>query len=187
MASSVQGDKPPSDTRMFMRGTGTLFQAMGIALLLTACGVWAISGYVVKPVSNPPQQWRSYLTSEHLPASLLALGILTSFVGGLGLSAAGIGLQGERPSSGRAALIVCGVLSILLLAIAFSCVVFAKLWIGGAIATALGLVATVLFLFAWRCASDIKRDPPPPDSVVTDEFLENYRRERAERLSKYNP
>lgn len=185
-----QNDEPSPDTRdtrMFIRGTGSLFQAIGMVWLFSACGVWFLSGYVVEPASHPPQQWRSYLAGEHLPASLLAIGILASFVGGLGLSATGMGLQGERPSSGKAALIVCSCLTIIFWGIAFSYVVLAKQWIGGAVAALLGLASTVLLLFAWRCAYEIKRDPPPQDSVVTEEFLEKYRRERAERLSKYDP
>ena len=63
----------------------------------------------------------------------------------------------------------------------------------GVIATAVlaalfGFFTTVLVLLAAHSASVLKKHPPPEDQGnATEEILEEFRRQRAERLKDYEP
>ena len=116
---------------------------------------------------------------DDLAAALLTIGAAASLVGGVGLVGAGIGLQGERPSSGIVAALVTGLLSLVFWSI-FGLYCFkTESWSGRIASLFFAGLASSLFALAVRAAMILRRFPPPPDqNVVTDEFLEQYRTRR---------
>jgi hypothetical protein len=100
--------------------------------------------------------------------------IVASFTGGLGLLAAGVGLQGEHPRSGTAALIVSGGLA----AVWWGCLI-AFLAAGGSLlqcvlAILMALASTILFLLAGASARVLSLYPPPADrNVAPAELFRN--------------
>lgn len=177
-------EKAPSP-RAFAIGTGVVLQTAGILFVVGAFCCWGLSSLVEKPAKVPETRWMDYLAGDRLPAAALTLGIVVALVGGLGMLAAGVGLQGERPSSGWIASVVTGVTAALYWVLCG--VLLVKVGsVVGAIATAtLGAVMSCLFALSWRSASVLRRFPPPADqSVVTEEFLEEHRRAREERRRK---
>ncbi|RME41491.1 MAG: hypothetical protein D6788_01095 [Planctomycetota bacterium] len=148
---------------------GQAFLGVGIALLLTACGFGAFGEWMSPPSSTPPT------ASGERPASatIALLATMVAGVGGMGLLAVGLAMQGEHPGSGRAGTIIAGAVTIVSLALTIA----AGLADGGGrgLAVGTGLVAIVGFCMtalAAHAASVLKRHPPPPDrSTVTDEFL----------------
>lgn len=184
-ASPANGDSDPTESAIsltaFATGTGFAFQVVGTALIMAACALWAISGPMSWPDAEPVNRWIDYLTGTTSPAAAVTVGLLTSFVGGAGLLAAGVGLQHERRSSGPFALLVTGTMS---LAYWF---VFGRLiaseggWLLITLAGIVAVMATPLVPFAWRSAAILKRYPAPKHNIVTDEFLEELQREKDER------
>ena len=155
-------------------GAGFVFQCVGGVFLLGVCCVWSFTTYFNPPSPQPNAHWM-----DNLAAALLTIGAAATLVGGVGLVGAGIGLQGERPSSGIVAALVTGFLSLLFWSICGLYFFKTESW-GGRIASLLfaGL-STSLFGLAARSAILMRRFPPPPDqNVVTDEFLEQYRTRR---------
>lgn len=119
---------------------------------------------------------------DNLAAALLTIGAAATLAGGVGLCGVGIGLQGERPSSGIAAFIVTGLLG-LTFWIIFGIYCFrTDSWSGRITALLFAGVTSSLFALAIRSAMILRRFPPPQDqNVVTDEFLEAYRTQRRSR------
>jgi hypothetical protein len=119
------------------------------------------------------------LSGDRFETAMATLLIVVSLVGGLGLVAAGIGMQAERPRSGGAGMWASG-----LMAIGCGVAGVARL-IHGSPPSALigpvviGVMATALFLLAGHSRQILRQFPAPADqNVVDDAFLEEHRRSR---------
>lgn len=175
------GESPPSPAspRAFATATGFVFQVAGAICALGSCCIASISGFVFSPASSPAEHWFSYLSADRFETAMATLLIVVSLVGGLGLVAAGIGMQAERPRSGGAGMWASG-----LMAIGCGVAGVARL-IHGSPPSALigpvviGVMATALFLLAGHSRQILRQFPAPADqNVVDDAFLEEHRRSR---------
>jgi hypothetical protein len=177
-AKSEPADLQPvrSSPRDFAIHTGYAFQTVGSVLLLGSCCIWSLSGRWITKVDRPTAHWTDHLQGDRLPAAVLTIAIAASLIGGAGLIGVGIGLHGERPGSGRAAMVVTGAMAII-----YGCCAVTLFWakaIGGAVISAgFAVFATLLLLLAAGSASVLRRFPPPPDqNRVTDDILRQLSR-----------
>ena len=176
--SSPPVDEPPSATA-FATGTGAVFQSVGVIFVLGVFLFWVLTTYFIPPSAEGGAHWSDDLRGDRLSAALLTFGVAATIVGGLGLIGAGIGLQGERPSSGNMAMLVTGVLMIVYWS---NCALFffgTESWIGTLLSGGFAVAGTLLFALALRSAAILRQFPPPPGhNVVTDEFLDQIRSQR---------
>ncbi len=156
---------------------------MFIAALAGVISVW-----VVPKANEPLLSWTDFFQKEHLPSALMTIVLLNTFIGGLAMMAAGVGLQGERRSSGRVALIVTGLMDFCYFAIMIAYIVALGRILPALIVFLLSLVIAVMFALAKNSASILRKFPPPPDlNAATPELLEEFRQKRFERLKHYEP
>ena len=106
------GQAPPPSPRAFATTTGAVFQVIGSIVAFGSCCILSISGLVFSPASQPAEQWLSYLSGDRFETAMATLQIVVSLVGGLGLIAAGIGMQAERPRSGGVGMWVSGLMAL---------------------------------------------------------------------------
>ena len=186
-SSITPGDSFPSP-RAFAIGTGVAFQTIGSIYAFIAILAWAISAWILPRASGPAAQWTDFLAHENLPAAMITILILVSFVGGLALIAAGVGLQGERRRSGIVAMTVSGLMVPCYVVVAIILLVALNRIFTAIGILVLALPAGVLFMLAGYSASILRKFPPPPDlNAATPELLEEFRRKRLERLKHYDP
>lgn len=188
-SSASEGSSPPPDApRRFASATGFVLQGVGVVLLIASCVVWvATSRLAAVPKEQTPETWLHYLRGPHAGAAVLTLNLLVTLVGGLAFTAAGLGLQVGKRTSGRLAVASCSVLtlvyagsSVFLLAVHGSLM--------GLLAVPPALLCGGLLVLCLRSAAVLRRHPPPSDyHVATPEILEEYRRRREERLREYDP
>ena len=173
------GEAPPPSPRAFATATGAVFQVIGSIFAFGSCCILSISGLVFAPASQPAEQWFSYLSGDRFETAMATLQIVASLVGGLGLIAAGIGMQSERPRSGAVGMWSSGLL-MLGCGVAIAARVIHGSPIPGLIVpVVMGVVTTAMFLLAGHSRQILRRFPPPADQyVVDDEFLEEYRLKR---------
>lgn len=179
---------PVTSPRAFAIGTGVVFQTAGGILLFGACLFWGITAWAVPSVSKPLANWTDFFRGEHLPSALMTVALLGTLLGGAALLAVGVGLQGERPSSGRAAMLVTALLTVCYVIVAVTYVVALGHYLAAFVVIALGLLSAVLFMLAGHSASILREFPPPADlNAATPELLEEFRQKRLERLKHYEP
>jgi peptidoglycan/LPS O-acetylase OafA/YrhL len=179
-------DRPPTDEpgnpRAPVIWSGAVFQGVGIVLTLSGCAVWGVSGYFQQPADQPAASWLDFFQDRSGPA-LWTLGVLASFLHGLLMTAAGMGLQGERPRSGRLALGVCLLFAAVYLVLAVAIAVLSGRWLWPLVPLALTALTLSLLPLASRSASLLRQFPPPPDlNRATPEIMAEHRRKREERL-----
>lgn len=180
-ASVDKGANP----RNFAMGTGVVFQSVGCILLFGGCCLWSISGHVVTPDTAPPESWLGYFSSR--PSAVAwTLGVTTSFVGGLGLAALGVGLLGERASSGKLSVIATAILVVSYLVVAGMLGFAESRWGAAIVPILLAGVMFVLFLLSLRSSYLFRRFPPPPHTEATEEILDDIRKRREERRKYYD-
>ncbi len=168
--------------RAFVTATGLVFQLTGLVHIFLAGGYWLISGRVQAEAPVRIDSLREYVQAQNVLLSVTTVWVLAAVSGGLAMVAFGIGLQGEKRSSGLGAMISSGMLAL----VAMLCGISYLVWgpaIGRAIIAGLEFAtATVLFLLAGHSADELRRHPPPENqSVVDDEWLEEYARNRRAR------
>lgn len=174
--------------RAFASATGTIFQTVGVVFLLGSCLFWSFSGAVVPRTTDHIQRWTQFLSAKHAPMAALGVGMLTTFVGGIALVAMGVGLTGEKRHSGTVATIVALVMTLIYGALSGILLLAVGSVVASVVAAAFAFVCCVLFLLAAQSASVLRRFPPPPEQgKATEEFLDEERRKRTERLQKYDP
>lgn len=163
----------------FVSATGYCFQGIGLVFTLGGCCLWSVSGCFQQQAPLRATSFAEFAGSADRVQIIEMIDMVVTFAGGLGLLAAGIGLQGEAPKSGRWALIVSGVLAATWIG-SVPAFVLAGAGVGRIImAVVLAVVTTILFLLAGNSARLLKLHPPDPDrNVVTDEFLEQQRQRR---------
>jgi len=182
---SDDASKSTTSPRAFAIRTGQLCQTLGMTFLFGACCLWSLSGRLVTQADQPAKRWTDYLTGDRLPAAVLTLDLIVTLLGGLGLLAAGIGLNAERRGSGTVAAVTAGAMSLAYWASCLTLAMYAGSWAATLTAAAFGVVATILFLLSLHSTAILRQFPPPTDqNVVTDEFLERYQRERRERRNR---
>lgn len=166
-----------ASARKTVQAVGQAFQAVGALFVLGSCLVWVLSAWTFRAAKRPPSHWLEYLSGEHLPAAALTVGIFTTLVGGIGLGAVGMGLQGERPTSGRAAVVVTTVLAGLYWGLFFLLLLApAGSWLFALVAAVLAVGSTILISLAAHSADLLRRFPPPTDqNVVREDDLEGTR------------
>lgn len=180
--------QPAPSPRAFAMGSGFVFQTVGGILVLASCIVGGISAWAVPKASAPLLSWMDFFRGENLPSALMTVALLTSLVGGLALLAVGLGLQGERASSGRAAMIASGLMSASYTIVALAYVVILGRVVSALFVFALAALAALLFMLAGHSASILRKFPPPSDlNDATPELLEEFRQKRLERLKHYEP
>lgn len=179
---------PEPSPRAFAIGTGAVFQTIGLLMVLAACIAWAISAFAIKSNTQPASKWSDFLREPYLASALLTLALAATLIGGLALLAVGVGLQGERRNSGRAAMIATGFVTTAYLLVSVLYVVGLQLYVRAIFFLLLGLASVVLFMLAGHSASILKKFPPPPGlNDATAELLEEFRQKRLERLKHYDP
>lgn len=182
-------DYPPrhrdagSNPRTFAIGTGAVLQTVGTLLALGGCCLWSTSNYFLRPADGPAARWSDFLFANPAAAAW-TIGMLTSFVGGIGLIAAGVGLQGERASSGRIAMFVSGTMTLIFVGLVVWLVIHAA-YLAALTPLALAVICGFLLALSGHSASILKHFPPPEDlSRATPEILEEHRRRREERIKE---
>ena len=174
--------------RAFATATGTVFQTAGTVFLLGSCCFSSISGLLVPHVEGGLERWTDLFTMEHASTAALAVGLITTFVGGIALITVGVGLTGEKRRSGTVATVIALVMALTYWTLSGVLALALGLIAAAVVAAILAIISTVLFLLAGHSASVLKKFPPPPDqSAATDEILEEFRRKRAQRLEDYEP
>jgi hypothetical protein len=174
--------------RAFAMGSGLVFQTVGGLLVFAACLIWGISAWTIPKASTPLANWIDFFRGENLPSALMTIALLTSFVGGLALLAVGLGLQGERPSSGRAAMITSTLMAACYLVVAIAYAFALGRIFSALIVFALTVLAFLLFMLAGHSSAILRRFPPPAGlNDATPELLEEFRQKRLERLKHYEP
>lgn len=179
-----RGEAPP---RAFATGTGYALQVAGLLLALGSCLFWFFSRRVIAPSVDGDAGWLQHLRGESSVPAILTVVAATSLVGGIGLMTVGTGLQAERRTSGRDAMIVTGCMVGI-----YSCVCALLLfsigsWVAAIPVGILAVISAVLFMLAGHSASILRKYPPPPDqNVVTEEFRRKFNEERRERMKKYD-
>jgi len=174
--------------RAFVTATGLVFQAVGMIMLFGSCCFWSFSGHVVEPSDVPAAQWTDYLRGERLPAALLTICVVVTFVGGIALTAAGVGLQGEKLRSGRFAMAVAAPMALIYGTAGVILVTRTDLWVRGLMPILFAAVSILLFMLAGHSSSLLRQFPPPADQhVATEEFLRQHKEERLKRLQEYDP
>lgn len=188
-------DEAERKARSFVRGTGAVFQVVGIFLLFGACCVWPVTGGASggapspadaprETAAEPSEFGRSSVGRPALPLVLLAV----TLVGGFACAACGVGLQAERLGAGRIAALVAGLQALGLFAVAIAEVAGQGASVRALLAGGLAVLSAFLFLVAFESGRLLRRFPPPPDlGEATPEFMEEYRRKRLERLQNYDP
>lgn len=185
--NSLFGTTSPSP-RAFAIGTGVTCQYIGFFFLLGACVACALAAWLLPSASQPTDKWTDFLKGDRLPTAILTLSLVVTFLGGIAWMAVGVGLQGERPGSGVAAMIVSGILTALYVVATVWLIAAAQLFLPAVFPIGMALVSFAVFMLAAHSATVLRRFPPPPDqSAATPEFLDEYRQKRIERLSAYDP
>ncbi len=179
----TESDNP----RAFVTGAGFVLQGAGMIFMFGACGVWLFSAFFIEKADTPVDKWADYLNSSSSAAAYITLGLVTCLVGGIGLAAVGVGLQGEKPSSGYWAMGITGLMAGLFAVLSATLFLREGYWGIGLVAASLFVGSVGLFLLASYSAGILKKHPPPPDlNDFTDDLLEEYRVKRDERRKKFD-
>lgn len=179
-------DGPPNP-RALVTASGYVFQVLGGSLIFAACGGWLVCALTSPAATTPAARWTDYLAGPNLATALLTLGLFTGFVGGLGLMAAGLGMQGEKKSSAMTGMVVGGSMALVYLVLAILLMASAQRYALGAAALILVVLCGGAAILAAISHSTLCGFPPPDDyNLLTDEIMEDIRRRRDERRKEYD-
>jgi FtsH-binding integral membrane protein len=158
-------DQPSDENpRAFSQGTGYVLQIVGLILTFGGCCVCSLLGWYQDETDVPINSPADYFAQPNLSLALAALNLFASFAGGLGLLGAGIGLQGDRPRSGKIAMAVTATLALI-----FAATAAVHLFITHSLAPAItaavfAAAMTLLFLLAGNSARVLRENPAPEDA-----------------------
>ncbi|QOJ04497.1 MAG: hypothetical protein HRU71_13795 [Planctomycetia bacterium] len=155
------GPEEPSP-RAFCHATGFVYQSAGFLLALSTCCWWSFTGrFQAEARPAEPDRQVVVLTEDATAAQKWSLAaVCVNFIGGLALTAAGIGLQSDRLRSGR------GVMTLTASAALFHWSYFVTAaWTFGGMgrlitSAVLALAWTVFFLLAGVSHGVLRRHPP---------------------------
>jgi hypothetical protein len=177
--SSLVEDELSVQRRGFVTTTGVVCQIAGIVFVLGACGFGSLSGWFQKQSSHPVETLGDYLAAENLGFATATVATLGSFVLGLGLVAAGVGLQGERAGSEKLAMVCGGLLGLIWLGAAVVMGIELGSWVRAFGCMIVSGACLVVFMLAGNSARLMKLSPPPQDQgEVSDDFLESLKKGR---------
>lgn len=176
--SNMASESQPSP-RDFVINTGYVFQLVGFVFGLGACCFWSFSGRAMEQTTSPAAQWSDFLIGEHASAAILTLGVVTTMIGGAGLVALSVGLQGEKPGSGKAAVVLSTLLTAIYAALLILSFLNESSWSSRITMGAFALITATLVPLAIRSASILREFPPPDDlHVVTDDYIDPLSKNR---------
>ncbi len=152
-----------------------------------ALAVWLLMLWLIPHRTDAPTEPPPFSNAEHRIEMLLTLTLLASLVGGLLYLVVGLGLQGERRESGVVAMTSSGLMTVVFVGAAGAFVYMADTILLAGIPILLACVSVILFLLGRHSAAVLKKYPPPPDlSRASPEFLEELRRNEADRLKEFD-
>ncbi|HEY3245982.1 MAG TPA: hypothetical protein VGM03_21780 [Phycisphaerae bacterium] len=187
---AAAGHATPLPTpRAFVSATGLLFQVVGVIYVLGGCCLWSLAGQLI----DRPAEVRSWWSTQGAGENVLVAGgrdvrplwaqragaaaVVGTFLGGLALTAFGIGMQGEKQRSAIWGTLAAGALALLWLACAAAWMLLASAWLRAGLAVLLSAVNTLLMLLAAYSARTLRLHPPPPDTgIVSPEFVQQFER-----------
>ncbi len=165
---SQRADIPTDEAaaRALSRGSGVVFQFLGVALALGGCCGWSFAGYTQRSIpieERAPRtaaEWSRAAGAERLWGMG---GVCVSFAGGLALAATGLGLQAEHRRAGSAAAVVSGAAAAFWLA--------RLVWTAWAAPAGAAILFAMLMVIVWGgcmilallAADELRRWPPPAD------------------------
>ncbi|HUN82626.1 MAG TPA: hypothetical protein VMV81_14065 [Phycisphaerae bacterium] len=155
---------PPADNpRAFVHATGLVYQVVGFVLALGTCCWWSFADHGGPELIQMQGARRVNVLDETPPAARTwaMLATCVSLIGGLALTALGIGFQHELSRSGRPAKWTTGAIAAFFAAYLIMAAMGFPAW--GRIITATGMLAlwTVMFLLAGVSAETLRAHPPP--------------------------
>lgn len=172
-------DPGEPNPRAFVTATGFVFQIVGLLFASCGCVLWSLSGFFQPEAAQPIETAADYFKADTLARGIGLIDFAVTFVGGIGLLAAGLGMQSERRDSGAWAVVVCTVLAVAWWASLVGYLIAEASWWMPGVALVLACACSVLFLLAGNSARILRQHPPPRDlNIVSDEFLEKYDRHR---------
>lgn len=153
-------------------------------MILSACCVGIPFGATIRPGgTGTGSTLRAFLADGN--ATLSAVGMLNSFLCGLGLVAVGSGLRAERPRSDWLAAVVTGLAGLVYAGCAIAAGMLGR-WLAVAGFGMAALWLGAMWMAAAACVSVFRENPPPPDANrVTPEWLDEYHRRRRERRGDF--
>lgn len=173
--------------RAFVTASGFVLQVLGGLLAFSACLAWAISALMASSTATPTPRWTDHLSGPQSATALLTLGLFTSLVGGLGLLAAGVGMQGEKKGSALTGLIISTLMALVYVVLAVLLIVSAHRFLLGAAALLCGILTGGAAILAAISHTTLQRFPPPGDyNLLTEEIVEEIRRKRDERRKEFD-
>ena len=184
IAQPGSGEENP---RAFVTASGFLLQVLGGFLTFSACLAWAISAMLSSSTATPAPRWTDHLTGPQSATALVTLGLFTSLVGGLGLLAAGVGMQGEKKGSALTGLVMSSLMALVYVALAVLLIASAHRFVLGGAALLCGILSGGAAVLATISHATLKRSPPPGDyNLLTAEIVEEIRRKRDERRKEFD-
>lgn len=185
------GSKTPPDgadnPRAFVTASGFVLQVIGGLLTFSACLAWAISAMLSSSTATPTPRWTDHLTGPQSATALLTLGLFTSLVGGLGLLASGVGMQGEKKGSALTGLVISSLMALVYVVLAVLLIISAHRFLLGGAALLCGILSGGAAVLATISHTTLKRSPPPGDyNLLTEEIVEEIRRKRDERRKEFD-
>jgi len=169
---------PDPGARSLARGSGYVFQAVGLVLLLSGCCLGPLVGYFQGEQDVAPRTFVEWFRDSPPGQLLTGINIIVTGLAGLALMVFGLGLHQERRGSGTGALIATGALALNWWATAVAAILYAPSILRIGVSLLLAIAATLLFLLAGAARRELKLHPPPPDEPVTEEFLKQLERRR---------
>lgn len=160
------------------RGSGYVFQVVGLVLLLSGCCLGPLIGYFQGEQHLDPHTFVEWVRYSPPGQLLTGINIIVTALAGLALVVFGLGLHQERRSSGTGALAATVALALNWWATTIAAILYAPSILRIAVSLVFAVGATLLFLLAGAARRELKLHPPPPDEPVTEEFLKQLDRRR---------
>lgn len=181
-----EDDAPSTTPRAFAQGTGLMLQVVGMCMFMSSCCVCSM-GWLVDPSASPAQVAKllddkpTIVDDSRNPFSTpgktgVVLMIMFTSVGGLALTAFGLGLQTDKPKAAWAATIT-SLLLVVIFIVAGVC-----LWRGGVTPVGMTINAVLIVLsvmitgFCIAALKQIRQHPPSGDIEILPPDWEPPRR-----------
>jgi len=117
----------------------------------------------------------------------MTLGLFVSLIGGLGFMAIGVGMQGEKKGSALAGAVVGFGMGLIHLILGILLIVSAQRVLLGAAGLLLAIGCGAVAVLAVISQTTMRLHPPPTDyNVLTEEIMEEVRRQRDARRKEYD-
>lgn len=180
---SESADSP----RAFVTASGFVLQMFGGLLTFGALVAWGLSALMTSSTAAPTPRWTDHLSGPQSAAALLTLGLFVTLIGGLGLMAVGVGMQGEKKGSALAGVVVGSAMSLAYLALAVLFVVLTRRFVLGGTGLLLAIFCGAATVLAVISHTTMRLHPPPTDyNLLTAEVMDEVRRQRDARRKEFD-